>query len=117
VRIFTLLRILWRGLNVVRRPLAARRWQRRLALEMERRPQDVVNVFDRDGLLLDQGVRMAVDSEHAGFGIPFAWFKRAASVREITGREINGPLFYFGKSGWLLTPVKLGSRNRLWTQR
>jgi hypothetical protein len=88
--------------RLVWRPLAAWRWKRQLATEMNRRPSDVVNVFDHGGRRLGNGVRYHLDASHSVFAIPCAWKKQAATVKEITGHEIHGAEFYCGKSEWLV---------------
>jgi hypothetical protein len=98
-------RLLWVPARLAWRPLAARSWDRYLAEEIERRPRDKVKVFDAQGQLLGWGLREQIDRTHTGFGVPFAWSGKAASVKDEWDKEIRGARFYFGKSGWLLDPI------------
>jgi hypothetical protein len=102
----SVLKVLWAAISRGRRPLAAWRWRRKLYRQLAARPDDVVSVYDHDGTLLGSGVRMELDATHIVFGIPFALYKSAATIRESADGEPFKGRFYFGKAAWLLEPIR-----------
>src|SRR5262249_31295886 len=95
-------RILWFPAQALWRPIASKRWSRRLAREAEARPRGQVVVVDAQGQPLGKGPPWLIGATHTGVALPLARRRTAAAVEDGTGREIKGATFYFGPSSWVV---------------